>query len=267
MAAQGTKRAYDAGDVSVLENPKVAIVSAAKRRYTKWERMQTLMLRAVSGLADGEAAARSATSLGLNEHCYVLAKTPHPTREGTTVCLVEKPQGAGFALVPEDALNDEIKAAVRVLQPDQQYSDWTQMEEQLGVKCTRDFKAKKGQVGFMLAQAQHPKHADAQVVAVLFPNGDTTAVAMLKLSALQVLPDQVARVIDPDGRLQEWPAMAEKLGVEERRGTKVAKGSLGEVENELPHLKRPHITVVALRMLDGTGSCMITKDCIHLTKF
>eukprot|EP01065_Artemidia_motanka_P017801 TRINITY_DN21209_c0_g1_i1.p2 TRINITY_DN21209_c0_g1~~TRINITY_DN21209_c0_g1_i1.p2 ORF type:complete len:169 (+),score=12.63 TRINITY_DN21209_c0_g1_i1:61-507(+) len=69
MAAQGTKRAYDAGDVSVLENPKVAIVSAAKRRYTKWERMQTLMLRAVSGLADGEAAARSATSLGLNEHC------------------------------------------------------------------------------------------------------------------------------------------------------------------------------------------------------
>jgi len=266
------KRPYDEVAVDVLKPSQLAVVTDATQRYIKWERMRVTMLKAVGAITGTEPedegkpeVVTTDPKLAVHEHCYIVARAPHPLRDGTTVCLVEKGQGRGFTLLPESCLDTSVEARVQILIPDQQYSQWPAMEEKMGLKMTPSFKPKEKQIGYLIGKTPNPKQEGVEVAAIKFL-GAEPKIAFIKLSALRVFPNDCVQVDDPDGKISDWKAMADALEIEETAGLKVSKGKLGTVVRERKHLKKPEILVVAVKLLDGSGTIMIVKEALKYVK-
>eukprot|EP01062_Namystynia_karyoxenos_P059478 TRINITY_DN50920_c0_g1_i1.p2 TRINITY_DN50920_c0_g1~~TRINITY_DN50920_c0_g1_i1.p2 ORF type:complete len:292 (+),score=128.23 TRINITY_DN50920_c0_g1_i1:85-960(+) len=274
---QGTKRPYEDISVETLSPPQLVVVENPSQRFTKWERMRITMLKAI-GKVTGDEAEDAKTdhltadpAVELGEHCYVVARTEHPQKPGTMVCLVEKSLEQGYLLMPESALDSKVEGLCAVAEAEQQYSTWAKMEEHFGIKISQGFKAPKGLRGYVLAKAPHPKQADLEVAAVMFPPNKQRRIlekkyVIIKAAALRDIPTECVRIADPAQKLSKWPAMAEALGITEKDGAKVVKDALGIPRSEAAHLKKEGASVVAVEMMDGTGTVMMMKTGLRYIK-
>eukprot|EP00755_Sulcionema_specki_P010877 Sspe_Gene.7193::Locus_2436_Transcript_1_1_Confidence_1.000_Length_937::g.7193::m.7193 len=265
---RGVKRSLEESSVEVPAGPEQVTVENASQRYTKWERMKGLLLK-VAGVITGDEeekpdVLKNDPTVVKNEPACVVAKAPHPNKDGVTVCLLEKSRGAGYVLMPDTALRPHLGRVV-IETAGQQYSNWSSMEEKMGVKVTGDFKAKKGHEGVILAREAHPKEEGCEVLAVDIPDGGTI---LVKAAACQQLPIEVVEILDPLARFSSWPKMAEALGIEEpKTPIQLKKGMLGVPKAERKHLKQDDQIIVGVELLSGEGCIMMKKEALRYVKY
>lgn len=269
------KRKYDDIAVDVLTPSELCYVTNASQRFTKWEKMRVRMCKAL-GVCTGEEEEENKPEImkldpgvEIGERGYIVAKVQHPTKEDTVVCLVEKARNGGYILMPEGALK-HVKQRCQIDKKDQQFGTWEKVEEQLGIKATKDYKAGVNSEGFIVNEMDHPTKEGVKVVAVTFPSklpdGEPKNI-LIKKDALRIFPNECVEIIEPEDRLRDWPKMAEALGIEEAAVVNLRKGNLGVVKAERKHLKRAEIMVVGVELCwPKTGAVMMKKEALRYTK-
>ncbi|KAJ9468004.1 hypothetical protein DIPPA_23034 [Diplonema papillatum] len=255
------KRMFDEIDVDIPYPVEQVTVTDAGQRMSKWPRMKSVMLRAC-GIDYEEVVPEPTVVKG--EACYVIAKAPHPYK-GNTVCLLEKSRGQGYVLLPESAVKKICYRAI-VASIGQQYSNWSSMEEKMGIKVTPDFKAKVGQIGLVLAEEKHPKDDEIQVLAVGIP--EANGIVLVKARAVRALPIDIVEITDPLARYHPWAKMAEALGIEEpKEPPSLSAGQAGIAKAERKHFTEPNTIVVAVELLDSEQVIMIDKKGLKYVKY